>query len=44
MENATGSGKRPMFVLNTAGKSKQQMKDEAREALLKYQEAQEQEK
>jgi hypothetical protein len=35
--------KRPVFMLDTAGKSKQQMKDEAREAIRKYQKAQQQE-
>ena len=31
--------KRPIFILNTKGKSKEQLKAEARQALLKYQQA-----
>jgi hypothetical protein len=44
MANTTGSEKRPIFMLCTEGKSKEQLKAEAREALRKYQEAQQQEK
>jgi hypothetical protein len=33
-------GKRPAFVLSTEGKSREQMKAEARQALQRYQEAQ----
>jgi predicted RNase H-like HicB family nuclease len=44
MANTTGSGKRPIFMLSTQGKSREQLKAEAREALRKYQEAQQQEK
>jgi hypothetical protein len=40
MANTTGSEKRPIFMLCTEGKSKEQLKAEAREALRKYQEAQ----
>jgi hypothetical protein len=38
--NTTGSGKCPIFMLSTEGKSKEQIKAEAREALRRYQEAQ----
>ncbi|MGB6764206.1 hypothetical protein [Mycobacterium sp.] len=44
MANTTGSEKRPIFMLCTEGKSKEQLKAEAREALRKYQEAQQQKK
>jgi predicted RNase H-like HicB family nuclease len=40
MANTTGSEKRPIFMLSTQGKSKEQLKAEAREALRKYQEDQ----
>lgn len=40
MANTTGSGKRPILMLSTEGKSKEQMKAEAREALQKYKDAQ----
>jgi hypothetical protein len=43
MANTTGSGKRPIFMLSTQGKSKDQLKAEARDAIRKYQEAQQQE-
>jgi hypothetical protein len=38
--NSSGSGKRPIFMLSTEGKSKEQIKAEAREALRRHQEAQ----
>jgi hypothetical protein len=44
MANTTGSEKRPIFMLSTEGKSREQIKAEAREALRKYQDAQQQEK
>jgi hypothetical protein len=34
----TGSERRPIFMLSTEGKSREQMKAEAREALRRYQE------
>jgi len=37
---ADESGKRPIFMLSTAGKTKEQIKAEAREALARYLEAQ----
>lgn len=40
MANTTGSQKRPIFMLSHQGKSREQMKAEAREALRKYQDAQ----
>jgi hypothetical protein len=35
----TGSERRPIFMLSTEGKSREQMKAEAREALRRYQES-----
>jgi hypothetical protein len=44
MESTARPGKRPIFMLYTQGKSKQQLKDEAQEAIRQYQETQQHEK
>jgi hypothetical protein len=44
MANTTGSGRRPIFILSTEGKTREQIKAEAREELRKYQDAQRQQK